>query len=86
MIKRLRTISIIACLLISAISLSACSGEADRKQADGAPVPVVVGKVRKVQERETVSVISHRLPKVVLESEFRVENREVEAFVVLMSY
>ena len=56
MTKRIRAISIIACQSILAISLAACSGDADKKQADGEPVPVAVGKVQKVQERETISV------------------------------
>jgi len=56
MTKRLRAISIIACQSILAISLAACSSDADKKQADGEPLPVVVGKIRKVQERETISV------------------------------
>jgi len=54
MTKRLRAISIIACQSILAISLAACSG--DKKQAAEEPVPVAVGKVQKVQERETISV------------------------------
>ena len=56
MTKRIRAISIIACQSILAISLAACSGEADKKQADGEPVPAIVGKVQKVQEREMISV------------------------------
>ena len=56
MTKRLGAISIITCQSILAISLAACSHDADKKQADAAPVPVVVGKVQKVQERERISV------------------------------
>ena len=56
MTKRTRAISIIVCQSILAISLAACSGDADKKQADSEPVPVTVGKVQKVQERETISV------------------------------
>jgi RND family efflux transporter MFP subunit len=56
MTKRARTIIAIACQSILVISLAACSGGADKKQADGEPVPVVVGKIQKVQERETISV------------------------------
>jgi RND family efflux transporter MFP subunit len=56
MTKRLRAISIVACQSILAISLAACSGDADKKQTDSEPVPVVVGKVQKVQEREMISV------------------------------
>jgi len=53
--KRLRTISIIACQSMIAISLTACSGDTS-KQAKSEPVPVIVGKVQKVQEHETVFV------------------------------
>lgn len=56
MTKRIRAIAIIICQSILVISLAACSSDADKKQADGEPVPVVVGKVQKVQDRETVSV------------------------------
>src|SRR5512139_484694 len=56
MMKRLRAISFVACLSILAISLAACSGDADKKQADAAPVAVAVGKVRKVEEQEKISV------------------------------
>jgi multidrug efflux pump subunit AcrA (membrane-fusion protein) len=38
-----------------AISLTACSGDTD-KQAKTEPVPVIVGKVQKVQEHETIFV------------------------------
>ncbi len=55
MMKKIRAIIIIACQSILAISLAACSGDTN-KQANNYPVPVVVGKVEKVQERETVSV------------------------------
>lgn len=55
-LKRLGAISIMICQSVLVISLAACSDEADKKQTEGEPVPVVVGKVRKVQERETVSV------------------------------
>ncbi len=54
--KKLRAILIIVCLSILVISLAACTGDADKKQAEGAPVPVMVGKVQKVQERERISV------------------------------
>jgi multidrug efflux pump subunit AcrA (membrane-fusion protein) len=53
--KRLRAISIIACQLIFAISLTACSGDSN-KQAISNPVPVLVGDVQKVQEYETIFV------------------------------
>jgi multidrug efflux pump subunit AcrA (membrane-fusion protein) len=53
--KRLRAISIIACQLIFAISLTACSGDTN-KQAISNPVPVLVGDVQKVQEYETIFV------------------------------
>ena len=54
MTKRIRAISIVACQSILVISLAACSG--DKKQAAEEPVPVAVGKVQKVQERERISV------------------------------
>jgi multidrug efflux pump subunit AcrA (membrane-fusion protein) len=50
-----RAISIIACQSIFAISLTACSGDTNR-QAHSDPVPVLVGKVQRVQERETIFV------------------------------
>lgn len=37
-------------------ALTACSGEPQRKEVTSDPVPVSVGRVQKVQERETVSV------------------------------
>jgi RND family efflux transporter MFP subunit len=53
--KRLRAISIIAFPSIFAMLLTACSGDTS-KQAKSDPVPVMVGKVRRVQERETIFV------------------------------
>ena len=46
---------VISLLLGLIISLTACSGDTD-KHAKSDPVPVIVGKVQKVQERETISV------------------------------
>jgi len=43
------------CLSLLGASLTACTGEPQKKESSDA-VPVVVGGVRKVQERETVSV------------------------------
>ncbi|HUL21237.1 MAG TPA: efflux RND transporter periplasmic adaptor subunit [Thermodesulfobacteriota bacterium] len=56
MMKRLKAISVFACHSIIAISVAACSGGADKKESEGGTVPVVVGKIQKVQERETISV------------------------------
>jgi RND family efflux transporter MFP subunit len=56
MTKRLKAISVFACQSILAISVAACSVDADNKQTDSQPVPVVVGKVQKVQEPETIAV------------------------------
>jgi multidrug efflux pump subunit AcrA (membrane-fusion protein) len=53
--KKLRAISIMICQSILVVSVMACTGERD-KQTDTDAVPVTVGKVQKVQERETVSV------------------------------
>ena len=38
------------------VSLTACSGESHRNEASSDAVPVTVGRVQKIQERETVSV------------------------------
>jgi multidrug efflux pump subunit AcrA (membrane-fusion protein) len=43
------------CLTLLGVSLTACTGESEKKET-GDAVPVVVGRVRKVQERETISV------------------------------
>lgn len=56
MSKRLRAISIIFCQSILVISVMACTAERDKKQTKTDAVPVTVGKVQKVQERETVFV------------------------------
>jgi multidrug efflux pump subunit AcrA (membrane-fusion protein) len=55
MMNGLRAISIITCQSILVISLTACSGDTN-KQAISDPVPVIVGKIQKVQERETIFV------------------------------
>ncbi|MGD0883620.1 MAG: efflux RND transporter periplasmic adaptor subunit [Thermodesulfovibrionales bacterium] len=52
--KKLRAISIMICILV--ISVMACTRERDKKQTTTDAVPVTVGKVQKVQERETVFV------------------------------
>jgi multidrug resistance efflux pump len=39
-----------------AISLPACTGEPQKKESNGEAVPVTVGRVQNVQERETISV------------------------------
>ncbi|MFZ5996821.1 MAG: efflux RND transporter periplasmic adaptor subunit [Nitrospirota bacterium] len=57
MTKRIRAISILAWQSILALSLVACSAaDADKKQTKSDAVPVTVGKIQKVQERETISV------------------------------
>ena len=56
MTKRLRAISIIFCHSMLVMALGACTGEGDKKQTNNDAVPVVVGRVQKVQERETISV------------------------------
>jgi len=43
-------------LSLLGVSLTACTGEPHKKEATNDPVPVQVGRVQKVQERETVSV------------------------------
>ena len=41
---------------ILGVSLSACTSEQHKKEADSEAVPVTVGRVQQVQERETISV------------------------------
>jgi len=55
-LKRPGAILIMICQSILVISLLACKGETDKKQTSNDAVPVTVGKVQKVQERETISV------------------------------
>ena len=43
-------------LSLVGVSLTACTGEPHKKESNSDAVPVVVGRVRKVQERETISV------------------------------
>ena len=54
--KKLRAISIIICQSVLVISVMACTGERDKKQTNTDAVPVIVGKVQKVQEHETIFV------------------------------
>lgn len=42
--------------LVLGVSLAACKGEPEKKQVQSDPVPVSVGKVRQIQERETITV------------------------------
>lgn len=56
MTKRLKAISIIFCHSMLVMALGACTGEGDKKQTNNDAVPVVVGRVQRVQERETISV------------------------------
>jgi multidrug efflux pump subunit AcrA (membrane-fusion protein) len=55
MMNGLRAISVITCQSILVILLTACSGDTN-KQVISDPVPVIVGKIQKVQERETIFV------------------------------
>jgi RND family efflux transporter MFP subunit len=43
-------------LSLLGVSLTACTGETHKKETGSDAVPVIVGRVQKVQERETVSV------------------------------
>ena len=43
-------------LSLLGVSLTACNGEPHKKEASSDAVPVTVGRVQKVQERETISV------------------------------
>jgi multidrug efflux pump subunit AcrA (membrane-fusion protein) len=42
--------------LVLGVSLAACKGEPEKKQVKIDPVPVSVGKVRQISERETITV------------------------------
>jgi len=44
------------CLSLVGVSLSACTGEQQKKEAGSDAVPVMVGRVQKIQEPETISV------------------------------
>jgi multidrug efflux pump subunit AcrA (membrane-fusion protein) len=43
-------------LSLLGVSLAACTGESHKKETNSGAVPVIVGRVLKIQERETVSV------------------------------
>ena len=43
-------------LSLLGVSLTACTGEPHKKEANSDAVPVIVGRIQQVQERETVSV------------------------------
>ena len=43
-------------LSLLGVSLAACTGEPHKKESSSDAVPVTVGRVQKVQERETISV------------------------------
>jgi len=45
-----------AALSLVGVSLTACTGESHKQEAKSADVPVMVGRVQQVQERETISV------------------------------
>jgi multidrug efflux pump subunit AcrA (membrane-fusion protein) len=51
----LKSVVVAVCVSLSSVSLTACTREPQKKETSDA-VPVVVGGVRRVQERETVSV------------------------------
>jgi membrane fusion protein (multidrug efflux system) len=51
-----KSVVLAVCLSLLGVSLTACTGETQDKESGSEAVPVVVGKVQKVQERETISV------------------------------
>jgi RND family efflux transporter MFP subunit len=51
-----KSVVVAACLLLLGVSLTACTDDKQDKESSSAAVPVVVGKVQKVQERETIAV------------------------------
>ena len=44
------------CLSLLGVSLTSCTGEPHKREAGSDAVPVMVGRVQKIQERETISV------------------------------
>lgn len=52
----LASLAVAACLTLLGVSLAACTGEKHPKETKSDAVPVIVGKVQKVQEQETISV------------------------------
>lgn len=53
---KLKSILVTVSMFILGVSLSACTSEQHKKESNGEAVPVTVGRVQKIQERETVSV------------------------------
>jgi len=53
---KFKSILVTASVFILSVSLSACKGEQQKKESSGEVVPVTVGRVQQVQERETISV------------------------------
>jgi len=53
---KFKSILVTASVFILGVSLSACKGEQQKKESSGEVVPVTVGRVQQVQERETISV------------------------------
>lgn len=50
-----KSVVVAVCLLLG-VSLTACAGETHGKESSSDAVPVVVGRVQKVLEKETISV------------------------------
>lgn len=53
--RNFKSIGVVICLSVLGVSLAACTGEPQKKELKAA-VPVTLGKVQKVQERETIAV------------------------------
>lgn len=53
---RLTRLAAAMCLSLFGVSLSACTGEPPTKESGSDAVPVIVGRVQQVRERETISV------------------------------
>jgi multidrug efflux pump subunit AcrA (membrane-fusion protein) len=51
-----KSILVAVSVFILAVFMSACKGEQQKKESNGEAVPVTVGSVQRVQERETISV------------------------------
>src|SRR6185369_13240132 len=52
----IKSILVTVFVFILAVLLAACKGEPQKKESNSEAVPVTVGRVQRVQERETISV------------------------------
>jgi multidrug efflux pump subunit AcrA (membrane-fusion protein) len=53
---KFKSILVTVSVFILGVSLSACTSEPQKKEASSEAVPVTVGRVQRIQDRETISV------------------------------